>query len=149
MRISHWCAVQVNELDLCNSYMAIYECLLKVEELDNSKFNAFAKLRGILDEIIDEDSKNIYNIELLKIKEYLEHNKTCEVPYESEDMWHVVLESGLMNKAATQLLVDNGGLGEDELEEFKESLYSTMHSEVHILYEEIERNIDHDVKEKK
>lgn len=149
MKISHLCAVQVNELDLCNSYMAIYECLLKVKKLDNSKFNAYAKLRGILDEMIEEDSKNIYNKELLKIKEYLEHNKRCEVPYESEDMWHVVLDSGLMNKATTQLLVDYEGLCDEELKAFKEDLARVINGEVYALYEEIERNINNDARSRR
>lgn len=91
----------------------------------------------------------IYGKEFVKIEEFLAHNQTCEVPYKSNDMWSVILDSGLMNKATTQLLIDNCGLGQDELEEFEEILYLAMHGEVHDLYEEIERNIDHDVKERK
>ncbi|MGD9968813.1 MAG: hypothetical protein AB7S65_00015 [Sulfuricurvum sp.] len=146
MRISHTCRVKVNELAQWNRYEDIYWCFIQIKSDDSRKFDGYERLRDVLDEIIVEDSKNIYNHELLKIKAYVEHNKRAEVPYESNDMWSVSLGHGQMHDVTVQLLVDNEGLGEYELEEFKESLYSTFHDEVHSLYEEIERNVDYDAR---
>lgn len=134
--------MRVDELACHKSYMEIYECLLKVNTLNSYKYNASAKLRRILDEIIEEDSMNIYSLEVLKVQEYLNHNKTCEVPYEPDDMWDVVLENGLMNTVTTQLLIEDFGGCEYALDEFKTTLYTAMHREVYDLYKSIERNLD-------
>lgn len=149
MRVSSWCAVSIKELERLSDYTAIYRCSQEIKKQNPSALQVFQKLRDILEEIIEEDSKMVYSKEFVKIKEFLAHNQTSEVPYESTDMWDVILESGLMNKATTQLLIDYEGLGNDELEAFGKELARVIHDEVFVLYEEIERNMDHDSKVKK
>jgi hypothetical protein len=149
MKVSSWCAVSIKELEHLSEYTAIYRCSQEVKKQKPLALQVFQKLRDILEEIIEEDSTMVYGKEFVKIEEFLAHNQISEVSYESHDMWHVVLESGLMNKATTQLLVDYEGLCDDELEAFKEDLARVINGEVHALYEEIERNLNNDARSRR
>ena len=142
MNIPYYTTFKTKDISYLKPYASIYLCMKKVNMQDIKGTEASKSLFDILENIKKDETQNLYSRELEKIKEYLLHNKTAEVPYNSSDMLKVRLSMGKMCKSTVQILIENDGLGEDELDEFSELLHFRIQEDVDFLYEEIERNLD-------
>ncbi len=142
MKISKYCMYKPENLMLLSSYASLYICKKKLENHVGKNLNQQLQLGKILDTIMEDEIKIFYQKELQKIEDYLSHNEKAEEIYCANDMYSVELRNGFMHKLTVSLLVNNQGLGRYELQEFQTLLLDAIESDIFILFEEIQRNLD-------